>query len=88
MRLNYCLSVVRRFKSDRKAATSKAANLGRLWNVIFDLFDDFEDPARQVNLDWLPAHASVAQIGRARKGDGAKMTQRGRDGNNEADRIR
>ena len=82
-----CLSVVNRFKAGREAATSSAVKLARLWGTIFDLCDSFEDPARQVRLEWMPAHTSAAQIGRARKGNGEQLTEQARSGNDAADKL-
>jgi hypothetical protein len=79
--------VVRRFKNGRKAATHSSVKLARLWNIIFDLCDDFSNPSSQVQLEWMPSHTTASQIGKIRKGNGAKLTETDRKGNAEADRL-
>ena len=82
-----CESVVNRFKSGRKAATAKNVKLARLWRMIFDCCDCFEDPSKSIDLVWMPAHTSKSQIGTARKGDRTKLTAEDRKGNELADAL-
>ena len=82
-----CLSVVNRFQAGREAATASAVKLARLWREIFNLCDSFDEPAGQVRLEWMPAHTAKWQVGKARKGNGAKLSERDRNGNEEADRL-
>ena len=82
-----CLSVVNRFKAGERAATTSSVKLARLWKTIFSLCDSFNDPAAQVKLEWMPAHTAQWQVGKTRKGNGAKLTEGDRNGNEEADRL-
>ena len=82
-----CLAVVKRLKSGRRAATASNVKLARLWHTIFNLCDTFSDPATQIRLEWMPAHTAKWQIGKTRKGDGAKLTEQDRAGNEAADEL-
>ena len=44
-----------------------------------------EDPGKEVDLVWMPAHTSEWQIGKTRKGDGTKLSRDDRYGNHLAD---
>ena len=82
-----CESVVKRFKNGRKAATAKNVKFARLWNMVYDSCDTFDDPAKAVELVWMPAHTSKGQIGVARKGDGSRLSEADRRGNQLADEL-
>jgi len=79
-----CLFVVRRSKNGRKAATNSSVKLARLWGIIFDLCEDLT-PGQS---SWSGClSTTAAQIGRVRKGNGARTTEIDRKRNNEADQL-
>ena len=82
-----CESVVNRFKKGKKAATKSDVKLARLWGMIFDRCDCYADPAKDVDIVWMPAHTSKWSVGRARKGDGTRLTPEDRLGNAAADLL-
>ena len=45
------------------------------------------DPSKQVKLEWMPAHTSAAQVGRVKKGNGEKLSELDRAGNDAADKL-
>ena len=47
----------------------------------------YEDPAREVDLEWMPAHTAAWQVGKSRKSDGTKLTLSDRHGNDVADEL-
>ena len=54
-----------------------------MWHTIFVVCDD--DEGKKVKLVRLPAHTAAWQVGKARKGDGAKISLLDREGNDIAD---
>ena len=55
--------------------------------MIFHLCDMYKDPAREVDLEWMPAHTAAWQVGKSRKSDGTKLTLSDRHGNDVADEL-
>jgi hypothetical protein len=78
-----CLGVVQAYQSGRKRATSAARGDADIWAAIFTAWDD------EVNVDvaWMPAHTSEADVGRLALSNGDSLTETDRIGNGEADRL-
>ena len=67
-----------------KAATAAHRPLARVWQLIFSTFDSDADSD---NVTWMPAHSSVADIGKALRGDGSPLSRIDRESNAAADTL-
>ena len=75
------------FQAGRKEATASSVELAHLWAAVFDAFDDYEDPSASVDLAWMPAHTTAADVGVARLSNGEFLTARDRAANDAADHL-
>ena len=80
-------AVVDTMKSGLAVAAAAHVELARLWIMVYAACDDLADPANDLNLVWMPAHTTAADIGRAVLSDGSLLSQRDRAGNEAADAL-
>jgi hypothetical protein len=78
-----CKPCVDAFHRGRAWATRDKRPLARVHGLMFAALDDTEAGA----MVWMPAHTKEADVGRVCLGDGSKLTQLDRVGNDEADRL-
>ena len=78
-------AVVDTFKAGLAAATDAAVVLARLWAMVFAACD-YGD-ALQLDLAWMPAHTSEADVGRLVLSDGSLLTALDRRCNDRADTL-
>ena len=78
-------AVVSTFKAGAASATASSVEHARLWGMVYAACDDWDRPEVQVDLEWLPAHTTEADIGRACLSNGQPLTVRDRKGNALAD---
>ena len=80
-----CLSVLKVFQSGKQAACNSRCKLARVWHGVFASLDDHE--CSSIDIAWMPAHTTPAEVGIASLSDGSRLTANDRRGNNEADRL-
>ena len=78
-------AVVSTFKEGAVSATASSDEHARLWGMVFAACDDWEHPETQLDLEWMPAHTTEADVGRACLSNGQPLTARDRKGNALAD---
>ena len=77
-----CLAVEQTFQHGKAWATAPERPLARVWVLIFACVDDAPD---SVDLSWMPAHTTEADVGRARLSNGQLLTTVDRTANAAAD---
>ena len=75
------------FKRGEAYATRYADAYARLWRLIFASCDDSDCPQDDIELLWIPAHTTEADVGVARLSDGRLLTAADRTGNGFADEL-
>ena len=78
-----CQPCVNAFHNGRAAATKDNRPLARVHNLMCAALDDTDVAA----VVWMPAHTKKEDVGRVYLGDGSKLTDLDRKGNEEADRL-